>query len=102
MLKSYLSKDIKDEVDNLGDDVDKIWDRLDKKYGDQCKLVDAIMTDIKLIKTTSANDDGSTLHMINVIERAHRDLVHMGMEKEINNSTIISMIEERMSKLRRT
>ena len=34
--------------------------------------------------------------MINTIERAHRDLRSMGLEKEISNSTIISIIEERL------
>ena len=34
--------------------------------------------------------------MINIVENAHRDLQRMGKEHEINNSTIISMIEEKL------
>ena len=34
--------------------------------------------------------------MIKVIERAHRDLKSMGLEKEINNATIVSMIEQKL------
>ena len=37
-----------------------------------------------------------TLEMINIIKRAHRDLKSMGLEREISNSTIVSMIEERL------
>ena len=47
ILKSYLSEEIKEEVGNLGDDLKDIWDRLDKKYGDQGKLIDAIMSEVK-------------------------------------------------------
>ena len=34
--------------------------------------------------------------MIEILERAQRDLQMLGMEKEISNSTIVSMIENRL------
>ena len=34
--------------------------------------------------------------MIKTIERAHRDLKSLGLEREINNSTIVSMIEQKL------
>ena len=72
-----------------------MWRRLDKKYGDEGKLVDAIMSEIKKLKSVNADPKG-TLEMINVIERAHRDLKSLGHEREISNSTIVSMIEEKL------
>lgn len=95
-LRSYLSDEIKEEVDGLGEDIDQIWKRLDKKYGDESKLVDAIMSEIKKLKLNKDGDPNATLDMINVIERAHRDLKSLGLEKEISNSTIVSMIEEKL------
>ena len=96
VLKSYLSEEIKEEVDNLGDTVKEIWSRLDKKYGDQGKLVDAIMSEVKFMPACEDGDERAILNMINLIERAHRDLVLLGLESEISNSTIVSVIEQRM------
>ena len=95
-LRSYLSDEIKEEIEGLGEDIDRIWKRLDKKYGDQGKLVDAIMSEIEKLRKSVDQDPKGTLEMINNIERAHRDLKSMGLEKEISNSTIVSMIEERL------
>lgn len=36
------------------------------------------------------------INIISTIEIAHPDLVRMEFEKEINNSTIVSIIEERI------
>ena len=47
---------------------------MDKKYGEQSKLVDAIMSEIKKLGKCVDKDPKGTLEMINTIERAHRDL----------------------------
>ena len=90
-----MSDEIK-EVDGLGEDIDRIWERLDKKYGDEGKLVDAIMSKIKRLRKSADRDPKGTLDMINIIERAYRDLKSLGLEKEISNSTIVSMMEEKL------
>ena len=38
----------------------------------------------------------SPINIISTIEIAHPDFVQMEFEKEINNSTIVSIIEERI------
>ena len=53
------------------------------------------MADIRKLKRTSENPS-DILKMINTIEKAQRDLELIGREREINNSTIVSMIEERL------
>ena len=98
ILKSYLSEEIKEEVNNLGDNLKDIWDRLDKKYGDQGKLIDAIMSEVKEMPFFEDDDEQGILLMINTIEKAHRDLLLLGSESEISNSTIVSMIEQKMPK----
>ena len=95
VLKSYLTKDIQEEVEMIAENVDDMWKRLDKKYGDKGKLIDSIMADIKDIKPLY--DDKSLLNMIKTIDKAHNDLEKMGLQQEINNATIVSMIEEKMS-----
>ena len=41
--------------------------------------------------------DESTLFLINTVEKAYRDLTRMKLEHEINNSTIVAIIEEKLS-----
>ena len=96
VLRSYLKENIREEVDNLGEDAEAIWDRLDCKYGNVGKLVESIMSDLKFMKRCDGNPT-RTLNMINTIEKAHRDLVYLKKEEEITNATIISMIEEKLS-----
>ena len=98
ILKSYLSEEIKEEVDNLGDDLNNIWDRLDKKYDDQGKLIDAIMSEVKEMPFLEDDDEQGILLIINTIEKAHIDLLLLGLESEISNSSIVSMIEQKMPK----
>ena len=48
--------------------------------------------------TCNNSDHQRVLEMINTIEKAHRDVKRLDLEKEISNSTIISIIEERLPK----
>ena len=96
ILKSYLSDSIKDEVDNVGNDYEAIWARLDTKYGDKGRLVDTVMADIKNLHECSDKDDEGTLKLINIVEKAHRDLIRMREEHQMNNATIISLIEQKL------
>ena len=93
VLRSHLSEQVKEEVDNVDDDLDTLWVRLDKKYGNEGKHVDAILEDIA---RGPRGDGKSTLIMINTIEKAYRDLERMGCAAEMRNGTIISMIEKKL------
>ena len=95
VLRSYLNSSIKEEVEGIGEDAKEIWERLDKKYGDKYKLVDAIMAEIKGMKANNEQAE-QKLKMISTIERAHRDLTYLKKENEMNNAIIISIIEEKM------
>ena len=98
VLKSYLEKEIKEEVLTAGDDVTEIWRRLDKKYGDEGKLVDDILKDVKQLQKCGDDNPRRIIDMIVTIERAHRDLKYMSRESEISNSTIVSLIEQKLPK----
>ena len=95
VLKMYLSEKVREEVENI-EGLDELWSRLDKQYGDKGKHIDAIMATVKNIPKYTEDDVAEIIHMINIIEKAHQDLLRLGFEKEINNSTITSIIEERM------
>lgn len=97
VLKGYLAEAVRAEVSNVIDDYDKMWERLDQKYGNTGKLVDAILADVKSISLQDTND-ANVLQMINVIEKANRDLERLGEHAELRNSTSISIIEQAMTK----
>ena len=54
------------------------------------------MSEIKKLKRSVHADAKGMLEMINVIKKALIDLKSLDLEKEISNSTIVSMIEEKL------
>ena len=97
VLRSHLSDEVCFDVENLGDDIEKIWECLDRKYGDKGKLVDN-MSDIKGMEECLDEDDTHTLQFIKIVEKANMDLRLLGKEDEMRNSAIVGFIEERLSK----
>ena len=98
ILKSFLEPGIKQDILSAGDDATEIWRRLDSKYGDEGKLVDDIMKDIKLLQKCNDNQPKGIITMITTVERAYRDLKYMSRESEISNATIVSLIEQKLPK----
>ena len=50
ILRSSLEESVKIEVENIADDLNLLWKRLDEKYGSRSKYVDIILADLS--KTT--------------------------------------------------
>ena len=95
VLKSYLVDSVRQEISNVSEDYDKIWERLDQKYGNIGKLVDAILSEVKKL-STNRNDQSEILHMANIVEKAWMDLERLGQASELYNGTTISIIEQAM------
>ena len=93
VLRSHLSDSVREEVDNIDDNLETLWARLDKKYGNKGKQLDAILADIA---KAPRGDGKSTLQMIMIVEKANRDLKRMGCESEMHNGTVLAMIEKKL------
>ena len=93
LLRSHLSPTVREEVENVEDDVELLWHRLDSKYGNPRKYIDAVLSDLSKV---SKGDGVAALNMINTVEKAYRDLVRIGSEIEMSNSYMISMIERKL------
>jgi len=93
ILRAHLSDDVKEEVDDVDDDIVTLWKRLDYKYGNRDKQIEMILADISRMPKGDAKN---TLTMINTVEKAHRDLARMNRASEMENGTIISMIEKKL------
>ena len=93
LLRSHLDEKVREEVDNVEDDMEELWKRLDAKYGNHSKYVDLVLD---AIAKAPKGDGKSTLLLINTIEKAHRDLTRIGAAEEMSNSTIIAMVEKKL------
>ena len=96
LLKSCLEKEALSVVKNVDDDLNQMWERMDDRYGRSSKLVDAIMNEIKQLKTVPNGDSGKFIELVDTVESCYLDLVRINMQAEICNSTIVSLIEERL------
>ena len=92
-LRSHLMENVQEEVDNVDDDLNTLWERLDKKFGNNSRLIDVILADIS---KAPKGDSKNTLIMINTVEKDYRDLSRMNKESEMKNGTILSMIEKKL------
>ena len=93
MLRAHLEEAVKEEVANIEDDVTLLWERLDAKYGNLRKYTDTVLADLAKI---SKGDSKAALHLVNTVEKAYQDLARIGLEQEMSNSYIISVIEKKL------
>ena len=98
VLKSCLSRTPLEIVRNVDDRLVDMWARLDEKYGKASKFPDAVMNDIKRYRTIKEGDDKRFTEFVDLIERGYRDLSWLKLERELSNSTAVSIIEEKLSR----
>ena len=95
ILRDSLSGTPADLVRNIDDNLEEMWKRLDEKYGEKTKLIDVVMTDLKRLKPLKNKDYVEFIKMVELIERGYRDLERLGLEAEMN-ATTVSMVEEKL------
>jgi hypothetical protein len=93
VLRAHLEEAVKEEVANIDDDLTLLWQRLDTKYGNLRKYTDTILSDLSKI---SQGGSKAALNLINTVEKAYQDLKRIGLEHEMSNSYIISVIEKKL------
>ena len=93
MLRSLLEPAVREEVENVEDDLELLWQRLDGKYGNVRKYVDLVLEDLSKVPK---GDGSATLVMINTVEKSYRDLERIGSEQEMGNSYMIALIEKKL------
>jgi hypothetical protein len=93
MLRSHLEPSVREEVENVEDNLMLLWQRLDSKYGNVRKYIDLVLSDLSKV---SKGDSKAALHLIKTVEKSYRDLARIGAEQEMSNAYIIAMIEKRL------
>ena len=97
-LRQCLHRNVNDFLGCCEEDVGKMLKRLDTKYGDPCKIMDSIISDIHKFKKMEPDDNVRIIQFVDILEKAHHDLKGMGLEKEITNANTISIIENKLPK----
>ena len=98
VLRTCLSGKALEVVRNVDDNLEKMLERLHEKFGQKSKLTDLLMNEIKQLKILNDNDEKGFIKLVNTIESNFNDLSRIEMDREISNSTIVSLIEEKLPK----
>ena len=96
-LRSCLGKEPMAVVKGVDDDILEMWKPLDEKYGDPAKLADAIIDSVQRVKPIREGDGKQFIEFVEIVECGYRDLVRIGLEKEITTTSSVSIMEKRMS-----
>ena len=96
ILKSCLDDSVVEVVRNVDEDLDQMWRRLDDKFGRPSKLADIVIYDIKKLRKVEDGDNKRFIELVDVVETGYHDLCRINFEKEISNSAVVSMIEEKL------
>ena len=96
-FKSYLCDSVRREIEHIDHDIAEMWKRLDEKYGSVQKQIDCILCEFKNLP--ACTDAVSTLNMISVVEHAVADIKCLKAYEQLENTFVISAIEECMSPL---
>ena len=93
-LRSCLYGSALQTFRGVEDDYKKMFERLDKVYGDSRKFIDAVISDIKSIKSIHDRESKRFIAMVDVIERCWLDIQRMNLSEEMDTVTMVSMIEK--------
>ena len=95
-LRQCLSGEALQIIRGVENNYDEMFRRLDDKFGEPRKIVDAVILDIKRLKPVSEGDHASFIHLVDVIERSWLELSRLGLSQEMDTTTMVTMIERLM------
>ena len=95
-LRSCLGKEPLAVVKGVDDDIEETWKRLDEKYGDPAKIADVVIDSIQQVKTIKEGENTRFIEFVEIIDNGYRDLVRLGLEKEITTTSSVSIIEKKL------
>ena len=96
MKNECLKKDAKEHVQNIDDDLEEIWRRLEDRFGRPELAARAFLSDLKQITPVSEGDTTKFIKLVDTVERGFKGLQRINMQEEIANATVVSTIEEKL------
>lgn len=101
VLRSCLAGEALEVVQGVDDSFDAMMKRLNARYGNPSRLVQAVLSDIKTLKPVSEGNPGKFMDMVDVIERAYLDLKKLNLSEEMSTVTMVSQIEKLLPSLQK-
>ena len=99
VLKSCLKGNPVEIVKNVDDDINQMWKRLDERYGKASILTDVIINDVRMSPPVEDDDEKGFVELVDTVERGYRDLKGAKLEREMSNTSTVSIIEGKLPKM---
>ena len=87
-LKKCLSGEALEGVRGVDNDYDEMFRRLNMKYGRPERLIDAVLSELRKLRSVPEGDNKKFINMVNVVENCWLDLKRSKLEAEMNTATM--------------
>ena len=96
MLHTCLKEKPLELIKGIGSDYNAAWEYLDSIYGDPRFVSDTITQDIMRFKALSEGEDARFCDLVHLVRRSYNTLKEVGIPSDMNNSHMLSIIEQKM------
>ena len=83
-------------IKGIGSDYDAAWEYLDSVYGDPRYVSDTITQDIAKFKPLREGEDSRFFELVHLVRRCYNTLKEVGLPSDMDNSHMLSIIEQKM------
>ena len=80
----------------IGSDYDAAWEYLDSVYGDPRYVSDTIAQDIGKFRSLREGEDSRFCELVHLVRRCYKTLKEVGLSSDMDNSHMLSIIEQKM------
>lgn len=94
VLRSCLSEEALEVVQGAVDSFADMMKKIDDRYGNPSKLVEAILSDIKDLKPVLEGSSKGFIEVVDIVERAYLDLKKIKLCVEMNTVTMVTHVEK--------
>ena len=96
LLRTCLRDKPLELIKGIGSDYDSAWEYLDSIYGDPRFVSDTVTQDIIQFKALQDGEDARFCDLVHLVKRCYNTLKEVGLPSDMNNSHMLSIIEQKM------
>ena len=96
LLRTCLRDKPLELIKGIGSDYDAAWEYLDSIYGDPRFVSDTVTQDIIQFKALQDGEDARFCDLVHLVKRSYNTLKEVGLPSDMNNSHMLSIIEQKM------
>lgn len=95
-LRTCLQGKPLDLIKGIGTDYDAAWEYLDSIYGDPRFISDTITQDVVKFRALQNGEDARFCNLVHLVKRCFNTLKEAGVPSDMDNSHMLSIIEQKM------